>query len=259
MVRSLMEYLNLLQSEFRKRKIVNPRYSVRGFARFLSVDPSSLSQVLRGKRRPGKAFLQKSGKRLGLTAAEIHQLGDRSKIAKANPIALDEIRYRVMANWYHVALFELFGLAEFRPEPRIIARLLGVSRREAESALARLETVGLLRRDTKGELVRPSSFFSTVGYPFSSPAHRQVQGEFFSYALNAIEAYGYDRREHSGLTVAAREADLPEIRKKIRTFQTKLNAWIERRGDPDAVYQLVMGYFPLVEAESVRKTKGQRR
>lgn len=95
-----------------------------------------------------------------------------------------------------------------------------------------------------------------MDFPLSSPAHRQVQGEFFSFALNAIESVEYGKREHSGLTIAARADDLPAIRLKIRKFQTGLNDWIERRGSADSVYQLVMGYFPLVHADAVISSKG---
>jgi transcriptional regulator with XRE-family HTH domain len=259
MFRSRMKYQDLLLSEFRKRKIVNPRYSVRGFARFLGVDPSTLSQVLRGKRAPGKAFLESTGRRLGLNESEVLSFRDRARPSTEMPIDLDDVRYRIMANWYHVALFELFALPDFTPEPKRVAKLLGISVPEAKGALDRLATVGLLEKNAEGILERPSSFFSTVGYPLSSPAHRLVQGEFFSYALNAIEKYAYDRREHSGLTVAARSEDLPAIRKKIRDFQTKLNTWIERRGNPDSVYQLSMAYFPLVESEKVHHSKEKRK
>jgi len=258
MLRLPMNYQSLLQAEFRKRKIVNPRYSVRGFARFLGIDASSLSQILRGKRRPGAAFLRTSGKRLGLNEAEVLHFLERAR-AKADPVDLDDVRYRIMASWHHVALFELFALPGFRPEPREIARLLKISAREAGFALERLEAVGLLRKNAAGVYERPSPFFTTVGYPLSSPAHRQVQGEFFSYALNSIERHGYENREHSGLTIAARVSDLPAVRKKMRDFQTKLNAWIESRGTPDSVYQLSMAYFPLVEAESIRPSKGKRK
>jgi uncharacterized protein (TIGR02147 family) len=254
-----MNYQVLLQAEFRKRKIVNPRYSVRGFARFLTVDASSLSQVLRGKRPPGKAFLKTSGKRLGLNESEVLRFLDQSKNAKPPAIDLDEVRYEIMANWYHVALFELFALPGFVPEPENAAKLLKISVREARFAFGRLEAVGLIRTNDKGEFERPTSVFSTFGYPFSSPAHRQVQSEFFAFALGAIETFNYEEREHSGLTVAARASDLPEIRKKIRSFQIKLNDWIERRGSPDSVYQLAVSYFPLVDARAVRRIKGKRK
>ncbi|MBS1962885.1 MAG: DUF4423 domain-containing protein [Bdellovibrionales bacterium] len=244
-----------LEREFEKRRIVNPRYSLRAYARFLAVDPSTLSQVLRRKRAPGRAFLADSGKRLGLASSEILGFLDESRRKAESAVGIDEVRYRIMASWHHVALFELFALEGFEVTPASAARLLKIPVAEARASLERLEKVDLLHRTPEGKWTRPSSFFSTVGFPLSTPAHRQVQGEFFSMALNAIESVPHANREHSGLTVAARAADVETIRRKIRKFQTTLNAWIERRGAPDSVYQLAMAYFPLVSAESVVSTR----
>jgi transcriptional regulator with XRE-family HTH domain len=44
-------FRTVLQTERERRRAVNPRYSLRSFARDLSVDHSTLSQILRGKRR----------------------------------------------------------------------------------------------------------------------------------------------------------------------------------------------------------------
>lgn len=46
-----MSFERWLASEFARRKSVNSRYSIRAFARTLSADPGSVSQVLRGLRR----------------------------------------------------------------------------------------------------------------------------------------------------------------------------------------------------------------
>lgn len=43
-------YVEILQREFDNRREENARYSLRAYAKFLDMDPSSLSAVLRGKR-----------------------------------------------------------------------------------------------------------------------------------------------------------------------------------------------------------------
>lgn len=52
-------YRHYIQNEFEKRRIRNPSYSLRAFARDLSVSPSRLSEVINGKRGISNLLAQK--------------------------------------------------------------------------------------------------------------------------------------------------------------------------------------------------------
>jgi len=67
---SSFEFRDWLSQELEKRRRVNPRYSLRPFATLLGIDHSTISQVLRGKRRVPVA-VRRWDKRLGLTAEEV--------------------------------------------------------------------------------------------------------------------------------------------------------------------------------------------
>jgi transcriptional regulator with XRE-family HTH domain len=60
-----------LLQELESRRKTNPRYSLRAFAAFLETDHSTLSQVLRGKRRVPVSNLRQWGRKLGLTKEEV--------------------------------------------------------------------------------------------------------------------------------------------------------------------------------------------
>jgi len=64
----------VLQSEFDRRRGTNRRYSLRSFARDLAVDHSTLSQILRGRRRLTGRTVRAFGRRLRLPAPEIAEL-----------------------------------------------------------------------------------------------------------------------------------------------------------------------------------------
>jgi len=64
----------VLNAEFERRRAANRRYSLRSFARDLSVDHSTLSQILRGKRRLTGRNVRAFGRRLRLPAPEIAEL-----------------------------------------------------------------------------------------------------------------------------------------------------------------------------------------
>jgi len=63
----------VLQSELDRRRAANARYSLRAFARFLSVDHSTLSQILRGKRRVTARNVRELGRRLRLSAPAVDE------------------------------------------------------------------------------------------------------------------------------------------------------------------------------------------
>jgi transcriptional regulator with XRE-family HTH domain len=66
-----MAFSELLREELERRRAGNPRYSLRAFARRLQVDHSTLSQLLRGRRRLSSRTMALLGARIGLGAAAI--------------------------------------------------------------------------------------------------------------------------------------------------------------------------------------------
>lgn len=86
----LENYRHYIQSEFETRRIRNPHYSLRAYARDLNVSPSRISEALSGKRGISADLAQKLIKSLGLKGidAEIFLLSveaehSRSKKHKA--------------------------------------------------------------------------------------------------------------------------------------------------------------------------------
>ena len=69
-----MRLRTVLAEEFARRRAANRRYSLRSFARDLSIDHSTLSQILRGKRRLTGRTVRAFGRRLRLAASEIAEL-----------------------------------------------------------------------------------------------------------------------------------------------------------------------------------------
>src|SRR5688572_5330386 len=60
--------------EFERRRAANRRYSLRSFARALAVDHSSLSQILRGRRRVKANGILALGRRLGVAEDRLAEL-----------------------------------------------------------------------------------------------------------------------------------------------------------------------------------------
>jgi transcriptional regulator with XRE-family HTH domain len=106
----------VLKAELSRRKRANPRYSLRAFARSLSVEHSTLSQFLRGKRTVTWRSIQGIANTMHWTGAAILQLSkqrgfcfDSRVIAGRLGVSVDEA---------NVALFDLclFGLIQLKGE-----------------------------------------------------------------------------------------------------------------------------------------------
>ena len=88
----------VLQTEFVRRRSANARYSLRSFARDLSIDHSTLSQILRGRRRLTGRNVRALGRRLRLAApaiAELCALENESAVLSA----LDRPNFQADSRW----------------------------------------------------------------------------------------------------------------------------------------------------------------
>ena len=112
-----MTFRTVLQVELERRRAANPRYSLRSFARDLSVDHSTLSQILRGRRRLTGRNVRAFGRRLRLDAARIAEL-----------CALEN----------ESAILAAFERPNFRADSRWVATMVGIPLDEVNVTLQRL-------------------------------------------------------------------------------------------------------------------------
>jgi uncharacterized protein (TIGR02147 family) len=245
-----MHFRDFLRHELVRRKGLNPQYSLRAFARQLKTDPSTFSQILSGKRKIGSASIRKLGERMKLDEREIAGWvsNHTQKVIETKERALQEDHYKLIADWYHYAIFELMMTRGFKSEPSWIAKKLKIKPSEARIALARLVRLGIAE-EKDGNFSRTTHYLTTHHLPFSGSAFRSAQDQFLNMAKNSLIHTPYEKREQVSLTIAARPEDIELIRKKIRKFHKQLNDWIEARGEATEVYHLVTAYYPVSEEE----------
>src|SRR5205823_5776293 len=158
---------------------------------FLELDHSTLSQMLRGKRKLSSRAKARLGERLGLTPADVERLSSEGSL-EGNEVVLDPRgltldAFQVIADWYHFAIFELVTVKDFSPQPKWIAKKLGISVSEANIAVERLFRLGLLEKDPDGNWKQGTSLITTASNPFSALAFRRLQSQVLEQALRALE------------------------------------------------------------------------
>jgi hypothetical protein len=107
----------VLRAELDRRRASNPRYSLRSFARDLSIDHSTLSQILRGKRR--------------LTGRSVRVFGRRLRLP---PLAIEEL----CALENESAVLSTLDRPNFKADSRWVASMVGLPLDEVNVTLQRL-------------------------------------------------------------------------------------------------------------------------
>ncbi|MGZ3710335.1 MAG: TIGR02147 family protein [Bdellovibrionota bacterium] len=242
-----------LQQELMRRCERNSGYSLRAFAKVLGIHHASLSRVL-ARKRPLTAKLTKSlCQALRLSPAEtqnfLQQL-PRKKNLPSEAVQYQELTldtFVSISEWYHDAILELTHLQSFQPEPKWIAKVLGITQNEVKIAAERLQRLEFLDITDSGKWLDLSRDNTTnITNDFTSAALRKLQKKVLELSGEALENLPRTQRDHTSLMVAVDFSDLPEVKERIKKFRHELATFLQRKeAKPDSVCQLAISFFPL--------------
>jgi transcriptional regulator with XRE-family HTH domain len=145
-------FQEVLRREFQARRAKNPRYSLRAFAALLGTDHSTLSQVMRGTRRPPIRQIHGWARKLGMTPEEatVHVAAQHLPDA-ATAERQEQLRHwtaeamGVVTERAHWEILRLSHAAGFKPDCRWIAEQTSTTVDEVNVALSRLLRLRLLK------------------------------------------------------------------------------------------------------------------
>jgi len=230
-------YRDCLEQELKRRYQDNPHYSLRSFAKYLELEPSLLSKLLRGTRRITPKMINRLSKKVKV----LDQTPDRTEEFKA----LDIDIFQAISQWYHWAILEMVLIDDKRLTPAIIARKLNILYSEAKAAMERLVRLHLLTRLESGRWMTTSHTIQLHGD--TSLAQKQLQHEYLRMAQRALDEVSIKERDQSGMTMAIDRKDLPLAQEFIKEFRRKFCHLLQYKKKKDAVYQLMISFFPLTK------------
>lgn len=258
---SKYDFRFLLIKEFQRRKSKNNSYSMRAFARQLSVSPAFICQIFNGKRllsyEKAIQFSQKLSwpskrKKLFLSLLQyqkasseyakeslLEQIHDFSEL---NFMELQHDQFQLIAEPHHFAIIELCDLKGFQENPDWIAKRLGITVNQAIDAIDRLKRIGLLVYQNE-KLVKSTPRHRIKDLP--SNAIKTFHLKHLKNAENALETQKFEFRDFSGITVALPKSKIPEIKDLIRDFRNKINSFCTKQTHPDSVYHLAVQFYQL--------------
>jgi len=262
------DYRIFLRNTLVERIAKNPSYSLRAMAQSLDVSPSTLSEVLKGKRNISSERAYIIASKLGLQSKEheyfclLVQMSNTSKveiieslqkkIEKLNPrkevvqnLTVD--LFRTIADWYHSAILHMSELQGFQFKPSAIAQRLGISNFEAEAAIERLLRLGLLSQDDKGRFFPTTEYLVEAKIPNESL--QRFHKQMLEKAAESLRTQSPKEKLIRTETIAIDSKLLPEADELVEEFVTKMNQLFKRSKKKTAVYHLGIQFFNLIRKE----------
>lgn len=238
-----------LQRQFTERCKKNSRYSLRAFAKFLSIDHSSLSQILSGKRPISKKSVQTICEKLSANPQDLKSFGliKVNQAADADYMQISMDTFAVISDWYHIAILELTFVSGFKPEAKWISKKLSITTEEAKSAVERLKRLELLLEEN-GSYVKSSKLLTNRSDVSTSTAHKELQRQIIEKALLAVDECAAEDKDITSMTMAIDIANLDKARELTRKYRREICALLED-GEQTQVYNLGIQLYPISKKE----------
>jgi transcriptional regulator with XRE-family HTH domain len=178
----VVDFKDRLAKELESRQRKNPRYSLRAFARLLGADHSTLSQIMRGARRPPISRIPAWAKKLGLAEEEVavYVLSERIADTANDPSqeALRQWTFEAMTLVTERAHWEILRLARepgFRTDTKWIAEQAGLSVDQVNMAFDRLLRLRLIESPSAGQWKDLTGLDSVTGPEFLKLALQRLR------------------------------------------------------------------------------------
>jgi uncharacterized protein (TIGR02147 family) len=249
--------VTFLHNEFLERCRKNEQYSLRAFARSLSVPISSLSEIMSEKRPISKKIRDQIGLSMSLPLEEVRKFkvkehGNKLKITEESEegdyqqLALDS--FYIISDGSHYAILQLIRTKGFKKDAGWIAKRLGIKVMQAKLALLRLKRVGIIEEQEDGTLIDVTNGSTThLKNNFTNEELRSFQIKALEKAITSLKSVPIKYRDNTSMTLAISKEALPLAKAEITKFRRKLTKLLENYAEPDEVYQLAISFTPLTE------------
>lgn len=257
-----MDYRSILSDQFHARRKVNPRYSLRAFARDISISPSRLSEVITGKGELSREKAEIICRKLRLppmVAADFMDLIDvanaplesqrlaalkrvQTRKGRSSRRELRESQFNLIADPKYLLIWTFMSLPGFNGCAEFISKNLKIDLFEVFDSLKRLESIGLVREE-KGVWTQVRCQFTT-GDQLPSEFVRAYHERISEMGRASIQSQTISERHLDSVVIPFDSARLGEVKQKIANFAQSL---IDDFGVPgDSVYGMSLQFFRMV-------------
>lgn len=263
-VKEQIHIQNLIRSGLSDIKSKNPNFSLRAYAKKLSLSPSALSEILNGKRKVSKKLAGRIVEKMNLDPTEAHNVlnlfdqktarldfveqGHQGHIPEA-PANIDFLKlssdqFNLISEWQHFAILSLMETEDFKSDVNWIAQRLSLSVTQAQASVDRLIRLGFVFKKNKKLITNKQALLTSDNIP--NQAVRKSHYADLRLAEKALDNCPVDERDFTAITIPANKKNLAKAKKMIREFQDKLTLCLEQ-GPKDEVFKFTFYLYPLTQ------------
>jgi len=268
MVLQHSNYRAFLRATLADRQKKNGAYSMRAYAKHLGVTQSAVSQILSGKKNLSAETALKMAGRLELAELEAEYFCLLTQLETAKTPALKETVikrlnslnpqkpihelslefFRVISDWYHLAIRNMTEMDGVILSPKFISRRLGISVIQAEVALERLCSLELIEKVPHSE----HQYKKTADYVIAKSAApnealRNFHRQMLQKAQEALVAQTPAEKIVGSETFAFSEKHLKEANQITEEYFQRMAALAQKPGKKNEVYHLGVQFFNLTK------------
>ncbi len=269
---------DILKAALAERTKQNSRYSLRAMARHLSIQPSLLSELIRGNRKLTEETALKIADKLGMEPLEREYLRllvqlERAKSANLREAILQSIArirpaqaavydltvdlFRTISDWHHFALLRLSEINSFEWTERAAAQALGITGHEVSQALERMRRLELIEIDASG---RPRKLTSDllVSSPLPNEALQKYHTQMLSKTAEALKTQRPHERFSGTEDLVLDPAQLEQANEIFENcFKQILELSKKRKGPSAEIYHLGIHFFKLTQLSKPKTSQAQ--
>ena len=267
------DYRVFLREWFEEQKTRKGFMSYRYLSRRVEIDAGFLAHIFQGSKHLAEVAIPRMAQELSLDSGESEYFRElvlfnraRSprqirehfqRLCELRDLQTREVsdrQYRYYLKWFYPAVrvallaypFRQGEEAEFgqRMDPQLSAA-------QVKEAIALLLELGLVAPGEDGCL-EPVAPFLTTGDRWKDEAVRSFQDQTLELARRSLQCHDASQREVSTLTLAIPAAEIPTLQEMVRDFRRRVLQWTSSLDTADAVLQVNIAAFPLVQLPKVQ-------
>lgn len=263
-----------LKQEYAVRKQRRPHYSLRAFARDLGVSPSTLSEFLNGKTGFSKERVAAIARKIHLNEEQTEHFWDLnvvkySHIENEKRLAIQRStrraeslksflsldQFEMVSNWYHLVILELIDLDLKFQDIHKLASTLEISEAETEEAIARLERLGMLKKESG--VLKSATPQTLVGNGTSSLAIRKYHHQMMEKASEALDIQAVDERGFRSIVFSMNHQDISNFKRDLVLMTNQLIDKYHSPKNKDLVSALNVQFFHFNIDENQNDSKNE--
>ena len=249
-------YSQVLKNGLTQKQALNPKYSLRAYARELNIHPSVLSLAIKGERTLTEKDTLSVLSKMNLSPEEEVLFRESFKhvlTAHNKKIFLLETDFHepIITDWEYFACLELFDLNDFKVNAESVSKKLNIGIERSQEVLNILLEKQLIKKDENLSYQKVHfSLATTDNVP--SQVIRQSHHRGLEMAKEKLETVPLELRDYSSLTLAIDPAKLDEVKSMISDFRQKLVTFMSTANRSE-VYRFSFQVFPVSAVEESKK------